>query len=122
MVGKAKVEQKVKQKQLYDRTAKHLPMLKPGDVVRLRDISTGTWRQKGLVEKEVAPHFYRIQTENGFSLRRNRTDLKLQLTEKDIPAQDMVQQDMAESTERHCNKNTVKCTVTGWQQLASKLL
>ena len=74
-IRKAKEEQKVKQRHLHDRTAKHLPLLKPGDVVRLRDISTGTWRQQGRVEKEVAPRSYRIQTENGLSLRRNRTDL-----------------------------------------------
>lgn len=46
-VRKVKEEQKVKQKPLYDRTAKHLPMLKPGGMVHLRDISKGTWRQKG---------------------------------------------------------------------------
>lgn len=98
-VRKVKEEKKAKQKQLYDRTAKHLPMLKPGDMVRLRDISTGAWRQKGLVEEEVAPRSYRIQTENGLSLRRNRADLQLQPTEKDITAKETVQQDTAESTE-----------------------
>lgn len=101
-VRNAREEQKVKQKQLYDRTAKHLPMLKPGDVVRLRDNSTGAWRQKGRVEEEVAPRSYRIQTESGLSLRRNRTDLQLQLTEKDTTAQEMVQQDTAESTDYVC--------------------
>lgn len=76
-VRQAKKEQKVKQKQLHDRTAKHMPMLKPGDTVHLRDISTGTWRLKGQVTEEVAPRSYRIQMENGLSLRRNRTDLQL---------------------------------------------
>lgn len=98
-VRKVKEEQKAKQRRLYNRTTKHLPMLKPGDMVRLRDISTGTWRQKGQVEEEVAPRSYRIQTENGLSLRRNRTDLQLQPTVKDTTAQEMVQQDTAESTE-----------------------
>lgn len=74
-------------------------MLKPGDMVRLRDISTGTWRQMGQVEEGVAPRPYRIQTENGLSLRRNHADLQLQLTEKDTTAQEMVQQDTAKSTE-----------------------
>lgn len=74
-------------------------MLKPGDMVRLRDIPTGTWRQKGHVAEEVAPRSYRIQMENGSSLRRNRTDLQLQPTEEDTTAQETVQQDMAESTE-----------------------
>ncbi|CAJ1071376.1 hypothetical protein DPX16_23335, partial [Xyrichtys novacula] len=74
-------------------------MLKPGDMVRLRDISTGTWRQEGQVEEEVAPRSFRIQMENGTSLRRNRTDLQLQPTGKDTTAQEMVQQDTAESKE-----------------------
>lgn len=101
-VRNAREVQKVKQKQRHDRTAKHLPMLKPGDTVRLRDIPTGTWRQKGQVEEEVAPRSYRIQMENGLSLRRNRTDLQLQfqlLTERETTAQKMVQQDTADSTE-----------------------
>jgi len=62
-VRKVKEEQKVKQKLLYDRTAKHPPKLKSGDMVRLSDISTGKWRQKGQVKKEVSPPSYRIQME-----------------------------------------------------------
>ncbi|XP_061567227.1 uncharacterized protein LOC133421591 [Cololabis saira] len=42
---------------------------------------------------------YRIQTESGLSLRRNRTDLQLQPTGENTTAQETVQEDMAESTE-----------------------
>lgn len=100
-VRKAKEEQKAKQKQLHDRTAKHLPMLKPGDTVRLRDITTGTWRQQGQVEAEVAPRSYRVQMESGLSLRRNRTDLQLQQQPigKDTTVQETVQQDTTDSAE-----------------------
>ncbi|XP_038139714.1 uncharacterized protein LOC119782701 [Cyprinodon tularosa] len=96
-VTQLKEEQKAKQKKLHDRMAKHLPILKLGDTVRLRDISTGTWRKKGRVEEEVAPRSFRIQVENGTSLRRNRTDLQLQTTGTDMAAQEMDQQDPAES-------------------------
>ncbi|KAK2879315.1 hypothetical protein Q8A73_006228, partial [Channa argus] len=36
-----------------------------GTMVHLRDVSTETWRQQGQVEEEVAPRFYKIQTESG---------------------------------------------------------
>lgn len=99
-VKHAKERQKEKQKQLHDRSAKQLPTLKLGDRVRLRDISTGTWRQQGHVEGEVAPRSYRIQTECGLSLRRNRTDLQLQPADERSTAQEMeVQQDTSESPE-----------------------
>ncbi|XP_038127721.1 uncharacterized protein LOC119774337 [Cyprinodon tularosa] len=96
-VTQLKEEQKAKQKKLHDRMAKHLPILTLGDMVRLRDISTGTWRKKGRVEEEVAPRSFRIQVENGMSLRRNLTDLQLQTTGTDMAAQEMDQQDPAES-------------------------
>lgn len=74
----AKEKQKDKQKQRHDKSARHLPELKPGDHVRLRDITTGTWMQQGCVQREVAPRSYEIQTEHGSQLRRNRVDLRLQ--------------------------------------------
>ena len=112
-VKKAKEDQKAKQKQLHDRTAKHLPKLKPGDTVRLRDISTGTWRQQGQVGEEVAPRSYRIQMESGLSLRRNRTDLQLQQqpTGQDTTVQETVQQDATDSTEpASCGPDHAGCS------------
>ena len=131
-VRKEKEEQKVKQKRLHDRTAKHLPMLKPGDTVRLRDISTGTWRQQGQVEEEVAPRSYRIQMESGLSLRRNRTDLQLQQepTGEDITAQETVQQDATDFTEpasngpdhAGCSPKTMSASPVTERQLRPKRL
>lgn len=46
-----KEKQKDKQKQRHDKSARHLPELKPGDV-RLRDITTGTWMPQGCVQRE----------------------------------------------------------------------
>ena len=77
-VRQAKEEEKVKQKKRHDKSAKPLPYLKPGDRVRLLDYSTGTWTQQGLVQQEVAPRSYLIQTDRGSALRRNRVDIRLQ--------------------------------------------
>lgn len=74
-VRKDKERQKQRQKHLHDRTARPLPTLQRGDKVRLRDNTTGTWRQQGHVEEELSPRSYRVQTECGLSLRRNRADL-----------------------------------------------
>lgn len=90
-VRKERERQKVKQKQLHDRTAKSLPTLRCGDRVRLRDINTGTWRQQGHVEEELSSRSYRIQTECGLSLRRNRTDIQLQPSHEDTTAQELQQ-------------------------------
>ena len=86
-IRKEKVKQREEQKRLHDRTAKRLPTLKHGDRVRLRDINSGAWRLMARVEK-VAPRSYRVQTECGLSLRRNRTDLKLQQTDEETTAQE----------------------------------
>lgn len=91
-VRKEKERQKEKQKRLHDRTAKRLPTLKHGDRVRLRDNVTGTWRQQGHVEEELSPRSYRVQTECGLSLRRNRTDLQLQPTMEETTTQESVPQ------------------------------
>nr|XP_029698987.1 uncharacterized protein LOC115251324 [Takifugu rubripes] len=98
-IRKSKEGQKEKQRQLHDRKAKHLPMLKPGDNVRLRDCSTGTWQQTGQVQEEVAPRSYRVQVDSGLLLRRNRIDLQLQQSQRDTVAQEAGQQDTAGSAE-----------------------
>ena len=77
-VRQAKEEEKVKQKKRHDKSAKQLPYLKPVDRVRLLDYSTGMWTQQGLVQQEVAPRSYLIQTDRGSALRRNRVDIRLQ--------------------------------------------
>lgn len=86
-VKQAKEKEKINQKRRHDKSAKHLPYLKPGDRVRLLDYSTGTWTQQGLVQKEVAPRSYLIQTERGATLRRNRVDIRLQATNSETVQQ-----------------------------------
>lgn len=98
-IRRAKEDQKAKRRQLHDQKVKHMPMLKPGDVVRLKDCSTGTWRQTGQVQEEVAPRSYSVQMDSGLSLRRNRTDLQRQQSQEDTVAQEVVQQKTAGSPE-----------------------
>lgn len=117
-VRKEKERQKEKQKQLHDRMAKRLSTLKRGDRVRLRDITTGTWRQQGHVEEELSPRSYKVQTECGLSLRRNRTDLQLQPTEEETAAQEVeLQQDTPELPEL---SNTEQDHTYSGQTAASK--
>lgn len=73
-VKEFKSRQKEKQKFYYDRGTKDLPELHPGDKVRFKD-GTSTWAQKGTVLRKVQPRSYRIRTEDGAVLRRNRRDL-----------------------------------------------
>lgn len=75
LVKSFKLKQKIKQKRLYDRKAKPLTALKPGDTVKIRNHNTGMWSQQGKVEKQVAPRSYEILTDGGTTLRRNRIDL-----------------------------------------------
>ena len=83
----AKIKEKQKQKQQHDKRAKHLRDLKPGEHVRIRDHVTGIWSMQGSVQREVAPRSYQIQTEHGASLRRNRVDLKPQVSSQQCEEQ-----------------------------------
>ena len=83
----AKIKEKQKQKQQHDKRAKHLRDLKPGEHVRIRDHVTGIWSMQGSVQREVARRSYQIQTEHGASLRRNRVDLKPQVSSQQCEEQ-----------------------------------
>ena len=75
----AKKEQKhQKQKQHYDKSAKELPPLKRGDIVRVQPhpkAQSKRW-QKARVEKQVDSRSYLVRTENGNIVRRNRKHLR----------------------------------------------
>ncbi|XP_041485958.1 uncharacterized protein K02A2.6-like [Lytechinus variegatus] len=72
-----KDEQKVKQKERFDKHAHDLPKLKPGDHVILQDMKTNTWSQHGII-KSVNNHnrSYQIETATGEIRRRNRRHLR----------------------------------------------
>lgn len=66
------IEKQQTQKYYYDRTAKPLPVLEEGDVVRMKNDSTkGEWK-KAVV---VAPRSYLVEDTNGQLYRRNRQHL-----------------------------------------------
>ena len=63
------------QKMYYDRNAKDLPDLTPGQQVRHQDQS-GKWQEATVLEKCDEPRSYLVQTPRGQELRRNRVQLR----------------------------------------------
>ena len=71
-----------KQKMYYDKSAKDMKPLEPGDSVRYRHGKT--WEPAVVVNKHDSPRSYIISTENGQSLRRNRKHI-MKTKEETIP-------------------------------------
>ena len=63
-----------RQKSIYDRTAKLLPKLKTGDAVRYQ--KGHVWKPAVVVGKHSSPRSYKIMTDTGTTLRRNRRHLR----------------------------------------------
>ena len=63
----------IRQKQYYDRHAKPLSILHPGDVVRVRHNSE--WVRGIVTAKHSTPRSYLVKTDLGLTLRRNRRQL-----------------------------------------------
>ena len=75
-VIECKYDQKLKQKEYYDRSARSLVQLQPGDHVHIKDYVTNEWKHQGTVTQMVAPRSYEVHTDNGAILRRNRIDIR----------------------------------------------
>ena len=74
------------QKENYDRGAKPLPELNPGDQIRVRN--ENLW-EPGIVESKAdTPRSYNISTDRGQQLRRNRRHL-MKTTENRVPEPDV---------------------------------
>ena len=69
-------ERKAKQAYYYDRTAKELDRLKPGDLVRVKLRPDSREWTKAAIDKEVDIRSYQVRTEDGRIYRRNRRHLK----------------------------------------------
>ena len=69
-------ERKAKQAYYYDRVAKELDRLKPGDVVRVKLRPDSKEWTKAAIDKEVDTRSYQVRTEDGRIYRRNRRHLK----------------------------------------------
>lgn len=106
-----KEKDKVKQKQHHDKRAKKLRVLRPGERVTIRDHVTGIWNLHGSVQKEVAPRSYEVQTEHGGSLRRNRVDLKPQVSSQTGVEQPDTMPQAGDNTLEHTVEPEVPATV-----------
>ncbi len=72
------LSKETQKKYFDDRTQrKTLPLLEPGNVVRVHRDNPSDWRIKGEVIEKVAPRSYLVKTDAGGLLRRNRRDLLL---------------------------------------------
>ena len=69
-------ERKAKQAYYYDRGAKELNRLKPGDVVRVKRRPNSKEWTRATVDKEVDIRSYQDRTEDGRTYRRNRRHLR----------------------------------------------
>ena len=69
-------ESQKRQTMYYNRTAKDLPVLSEGDVIRMKPYRKGDklWK-KGVVQSKVGDRSYEVETENG-TFRRNRVHLR----------------------------------------------
>ena len=66
-----------KQQQRYDKTAKDLPELNVGDLVRVFNFKTRQWNLKAKIINKDENRSYQIRTSNNVTLWRNRRFLKL---------------------------------------------
>ena len=90
-------ERKAKQTYYYNRGAKELSKLEPGDVVHIKpDRDSKRWA-KATVAKEVDIRSYQVRTEDGRTYRRNRRHLRLsrQPFFRAIPPKSPSQQDQS---------------------------
>ena len=70
-------DRKAKQTYFYNRSAKELSRLEPGDPVRIKpETDSRTWT-KANEYKEVDNRSYKVRTEDGRTYRRNRMYLRL---------------------------------------------
>ena len=100
------------QKENYDRGAKPLPELNPGDPIRVRN--ENLW-EPGMVESKAdTPRSYNISTDRGQRLRRNRRHL-MKTTENRVPEPDVfyecqeeIQNDSSISNNNISNQDATK--------------
>ena len=71
-----KEEEKVKQKERFDKHARDLQELKPGQHVILLDMKSNKWSKRGIVKSIQPNRSYLVETETGEIRRRNRRHLR----------------------------------------------
>ncbi|VDI45487.1 Hypothetical predicted protein [Mytilus galloprovincialis] len=68
-------QQKMNQKQYYDKSSKPLPELQPNDTIRFQHKPKGKWDQGTVVKNNNTPNSYVIETPEGQIFKRNRKHL-----------------------------------------------
>ncbi|CAC5375504.1 unnamed protein product [Mytilus coruscus] len=68
-------QQKMNQKQHYDKSSKPLPELQPNDTIRFQHNPKGKWDQGTVVRNNNTPNSYVIETPEGQIFKRNRKHL-----------------------------------------------
>ncbi|XP_030838389.1 uncharacterized protein LOC115922824 [Strongylocentrotus purpuratus] len=108
-----KEDHKVKQKERFDKHARDLSKLKPGDHVIHQHMKTNTWSKRGIVRSvQDRNRSYQIETETGEIRRRNRRHLRLvprqqQAESIPLPTQDDCElDDTAEATEQPASEES----------------
>ncbi|XP_030854482.1 uncharacterized protein K02A2.6-like [Strongylocentrotus purpuratus] len=108
-----KEDHKVKQKERFDKHARDLSKLKPGDHVILQDMKTNTWSKRGILRSvQDRNRSYQIETETGDIRRRNRRHLRpvprqQQAESIPLPTQDDFElDDTAEATEQPASEES----------------
>lgn len=105
-VQEEKWKTRTKQAFYYNRNARDLPPLKTGDSVRIQPTSNpkAPWK-KATVQEQVNVRSYKVLTEDGSALRRNRRHLKA-TTESHTPTTQMPQQTEFPSPPKHIEQET----------------
>ena len=91
-----------RQKKIYDKTARTLPNLKLGDVVRYQ--KGHLWKPAVVVDKLSNPRSYNIRTDTGTILRRNRRHLRI-TSEAPPPPTSVLDDDLAPLTDNESSDN-----------------
>lgn len=94
------------QKKYFDKRAHHLPLLRAGDPVLIKDDGEKFWTKPGEVIRQCAPRSYIVKTPDG-ELRRNRKHLRLRTSDQSTP----VRSSTPEQTQPRVNDNIPKTPV-----------
>lgn len=106
-VQEGKWKTRTKQAFYYNRNARDLPPLKTGDSVRIQPTSNpkAPWK-KATVQEQVNMRSYKVLTEDGSALRRNRRHLKATTKESHTPTTQMPKQTELPSPSKHIEQET----------------
>ena len=76
-IVETKIQERTKQKERFDKSARALPVLETDEKVRMYNYHDKTWDVPARVVQELSPRSYLVETEEGVKYRRNRRDLKI---------------------------------------------